>query len=83
MFIKLGRELTMDSDIEQMMNTLDALLLKCDNGVVYTKEELMNTGIFESEEEIDVFFIPIGEYYATDVGVYNMGGFFGWFFEEQ
>lgn len=47
----------MDSDIEQMMNTLDALLLKCDNGVMYTKEELMNTGIFESEEEIDVFFI--------------------------
>ena len=36
----------MDKDIEQMMNTLDNLLETCYKGIMFTEEELMNTGIF-------------------------------------
>lgn len=66
----------MDKDIEQMMNTLDNLLETCDKGIMFTEEELMNTGIFESVEEIEVFFTRIGDFYSTWTAIINNGGGF-------
>jgi hypothetical protein len=45
--------------IEKMMSKLDQLLEESDNGKAFTLKELMDTKIFESEEEIEVFFIRI------------------------
>ena len=76
LFLNYGKEVAMDKDIEQMMNTLDNLLETCDKGIMFTEEELMNTGIFESVEEIEVFFTRIGDFYSTWTAIINNGGGF-------
>ena len=50
------------------MEELDKYLTECDSkGILIPVEEIVATGLFNSIEEIEVFFFSFdGEYYGTD-----------------
>ncbi len=54
--------------INLQMDELDKYLTECDNsGILIPLEDIVATGLFDSIEEIEVFFFSFdGEYYGTD-----------------
>lgn len=54
--------------INLQMEELDKYLTECDSkGILIPVEEIVATGLFNSIEEIEVFFFSFdGEYYGTD-----------------
>lgn len=54
--------------INLQMDKLDKYLTECDNsGILIPLEDIVATGLFDSIEEIEVFFFSFdGEYYGTD-----------------
>ena len=56
-------------EINLKMKELDKYLTECDNKVtLITLEEIVETGLFGSIDEIEVFFFSFdGEYYGTDI----------------
>ena len=55
-------------EINLQLEELDKYLIECDNKVILIPlEEIVATGLFNSIEEIEVFFFSFdGEYYGTD-----------------
>ncbi|MBQ7136917.1 MAG: hypothetical protein IJO43_02985 [Bacilli bacterium] len=56
-------------EINLQLEELDKYLIECDNKVILIPlEEIVATGLFESIDEIEVFFFSFdGEYYGTDI----------------
>lgn len=55
--------------INLQMDKLDKYLTECDNsGILIPLEDIVATGLFDSIEEIEVFFFSFDEeYYGTDI----------------
>lgn len=56
-------------EINLQMEELDKYLTECDNkGILIPLGEIVATGLFNSIDEIEVFFFSFdGEYYGTDI----------------
>lgn len=56
-------------EINLHMEELDKYLIECDNREqLISLEEIVATGLFDSIDEIEVFFFSFdGEYYGTDI----------------
>lgn len=63
------------TDINKMMDNLTTFLTKCDERLFISVDEIMSTGLFESIEEVNVFFVTFNEHdYITYV---NAQKYFG------
>lgn len=62
-------------DIEAKMKAFDRYMNECDKRPFIHISEIVSSGLFDSINEIEVFFFTFdGEYYSTDISLINQMG---------